>query len=203
MVFLDPITVHALAGAPLPLRALPPPVAGRGAAFIAARDAASEQRAVDAQRRAQREAAELSLRASRSSATPRRGLGDAFEWPRIQSAAAPHASSSAAYDAARDRAWAAGMLAALAALQAKDAARLLARRAGARARAAPADGAPLASLRHVPTRFGVASGRRRGPLPTQTMRVVASSEEAELEALIAGRKFWRYGDFLQNRESVE
>ena len=61
----------------------------------------------------------------------------------------------------------------------------------------------LASVRHVPTRFGFTSGRCTGPLPSQTFQLTLSEQQYEIEMLINSRKYWRFGDFLQNKDSAQ
>jgi len=61
----------------------------------------------------------------------------------------------------------------------------------------------LASVRHIPTRFGFTSGRCTGPLPSQTFQLTLSEQQYEIEMLINSRKYWRFGDFLQNKDSAQ
>jgi len=227
------LTAAALVQQPLPLPQPSQPPAAHAAAvaaaYLAAR-AAADERAALARARAAQLARREQWRAPAAAAAGGRCFGDSLALPRCGGAAA--ADQPSALEAARGREWAAQMQAAYAALAASRAVqpplaprgaplplrgaplplRGAARGLAARARApAPA----LASLRHVPTLFGLASGRRGGPLPSETMRFPAprrggewgewgagDGDEDEVEALVRTRKYLRFGDMLGDVDSA-
>jgi len=169
------------------------PISGRGSSYAKARVASRE--AIRVQAQTLQQAKSLSVATSTSS-KPSCLLGEKYDW---RKPVTPRNTSTVhlAFKEARSREWVAPVEAAYTEQKARS-------HNKNRHYNSPqeAGGLPLSSVRHVPTRYGFTSGRCTGPLPSQTFQLSLSEQQYEIETIINSRKFWRFGDFLQNRDSA-
>jgi hypothetical protein len=192
-----------------------PILSGRGSSYAKARVASREAIRVNAQ--TLRQAKSLSVTSTSSKPTPSCSLGEKYDW---RKPVTPRNTSTMhlAFEEARSREWVAQVEAAYADQKARghkkewknnspqetDADQKFRGHKKKWKNNSPQEtgGLPLSSIRHVPTRYGFTSGRCTGPLPSQTFQLSLSEQQYEIETLINARKYWRYGDFLQNRDSA-
>ena len=167
------------------------PISGRGSSYAKARVASREAIRVQAQTLRQSK----SHVATSTSSKPSCSLGEKYDW---RKPVTPRNTSTVhlAFEEARSREWIAQVEAAYAEQKARG------HKKWQYNSPHEAGGLPLSSVRHVPTRYGFTSGRCTGPLPSQTFQLSLSEQQYEIETIINSRKFWRFGDFLQNRDSA-
>lgn len=171
-----------------------PILSGRGSSYAKARVASIEAIRVNAQ--TLRQAKSHSVTSTSSKPTPSCSLGEKYDW---RKPVTPRNTSTMhlAFEEARSREWVAQVEAAYADQKARGH-----KKEWKNNSPQEAGGLPLSSIRHVPTRYGFTSGRCTGPLPSQTFQLSLSEQQYDIETLINSRNYWRYGDFLQNRDSA-
>lgn len=170
-----------------------PILSGRGSSYAKARVASRE--AIRANAQTLRQAKSLSVTSTSSKPTSC-SLGEKYDW---RKPVTPRNTSTMhlAFEEARSREWVAQVEAAYADQKSRGH-----KKEWKNNSPQEAGSLPLSSIRHVPTRYGFTSGRCTGPLPSQTFQLSLSEQQYEIETLINARKYWRYGDFLQNRDSA-
>jgi hypothetical protein len=175
---------------------MPNHISGKGSEYIKARAASREASRVQTQKLRQEGVLSEIETSSSSKQPPVTTLGERYNWNKTVS---PRNTSTIhlAFEEARSREWVAQVEAAYAEQKARD------YNKKQKYLTKEVVGLPLASVRHVPTRYGFTSGRCTGPLPSQTFQLSLSEHQYEIETLLNARKFWRFGDFLQNRDSAK